>query len=203
MNKFNIITVYISVQLTESCQHHVAQESVLVNAKIRPGKCDLKSSLCRGCSLWTWPNPKIFPFLPHSRDAVLYMYISVFNTSNTGISLGFLRTAFLTKFWKSPCEAQKSRIREREGQMNILRLNVLNLHQERTERHCCAIAGRRCLAGGCSVTSCHSPQRCRTVGSALGRWPSFLLIGRCFSAVSSSGERVQDLWRLKYTPGKH
>lgn len=95
MNKFNI--VYISVQQTESCQHPVAHEGVLVNVGL--GKCDLKSSLCRGYSLWTWPSPRIFPFLPRGRDAVLYMDISVFNTSNTDISLEFLRTtACLTKF---------------------------------------------------------------------------------------------------------
>lgn len=41
-------------------------------------------------------NSRIFPFLPYSRDAVLYMYISVFNTSNTDINLEFLRIAFLT-----------------------------------------------------------------------------------------------------------
>lgn len=117
MNKFNIVIVYISVQQTESCQHPVAHEGVLVNVGL--GKCDLKSSLCRGYSLWTWPSPRIFPFLLCGRDAVLYMDISVFNTSNTDISLEFLRTtACLTKFWKSPREGQKSRIWAKEGQIN-------------------------------------------------------------------------------------
>lgn len=163
MNKFNIVVVYIFVQ-----QHHVSQAGVLVNVNIGPGKHDLKYLLSRGCSLGLGQVLRSSPSC-----LTVGMHINVFNSSNTDIRLEFLRTAFVTKFWKSPSKGQKSRIWEIVGQMSILRLKALN-PALREKRCCCAIEGRRCF--GRRILSDFMPFSCEVQESwtSTGRWPSFL-----------------------------